>query len=424
MDALTACRLRGKLGVCRVSRVTLGLLGYSIEMKEAYSLDKKNTDRIEHFMMEIVESEQYREVAYLVSSIRKYFLHYLTHFRTKNFPVPSFLTDIVEYVGNRFIASDISPTCMLEYMNDNDVGNWVHYYDDVFLRPYDKGTESGAFECDKTFFMLILTGFILDTFRNNNDDLRTIVKNERLEYEANQYGLTIVNGVRFERDYFIFDKKAYLYSIFTNTSVIEIFDQMPGFARIITENVKDGDVLLRLDERLAVPEEQAISYSTLNAEKFYGPQFHFKDSRLINVKTVTVHIDNESSDKLLMVIKQDYDTVRKEEFMHIEIETLPFVQDCLPDKPCITTFIHGMYYPSNDCFSHIDYAKNQYAFKDYDMKYREVSSDFPVDFYADKQLHHKIWCLENGNFSREVWYQLMVASLSERYRTLLDEILA
>lgn len=387
-------------------------------------MDKENTDRIEHFLMDIVESEQYREVAYLVSSIRKYFLHYLTHFRTKSFPVPSFLTNMVEYVGNRFIASDISPNCMLEYMNDNDVGGGVFYFDDFFLRPYDKGTESGVFECDRTFFMLILAGFIIDTFREANDDLRTIVKDERLEYEVNQYGLTIVKGVRFERDYFTFDKKAYLYNIFTRTSVIESFDQMPGFARIISENEKDGDVLLRLDERLAVPEEHAISYSTLNAEKFYGPQFHFKDSHFRNIKTITVHIDKESADKLLMVIKQDYDTLRKEEFMHIEIETLPFVQSCLPDKPCITTFLHGMYYPLSDSFSHIDYARNQYDYRDYDLKYREVSPDVPVDFYADKHLHYKIWCIENGSYSRKTWYQLMVASLPKNYSSLLNEILA
>lgn len=34
------------------------------------------------------------------------------------------------------------------------------------------------------------------------------------------------------------------------------------------------------------------------------------------------------------------------------------------------------------------------------------------------------WCIENGRYTREVWYNLMTASLNEKYRTLLDEILA
>jgi len=45
--------------------------------------------------------------------------------------------------------------------------------------------------------------------------------------------------------------------------VIEFADSLPGFARIITEQIDTGDVLLRLDERLALPVNQAISYSTL-----------------------------------------------------------------------------------------------------------------------------------------------------------------
>ncbi|WP_346898836.1 hypothetical protein [Clostridium sp. UBA7503] len=82
---------------------------------------------------------------------------------------------------------------------------------------------------------------------------------------------------------------------------------MSGFARIITEQITTGNVLLRLDERLALPVNQAISYSTFNFEKFYGPQFHFKDSVFEKQKTIIVHMDNETCDKLLMVIKQDYD---------------------------------------------------------------------------------------------------------------------
>ncbi len=393
-------------------------------MKGVATMDKDQTEIIEHFMLEIMESDEYKKVAYLALSIRINFLQYLSNLRLTNFVVPSFLTEMVEYVGKRFDNSKIISTCMLEYMSANDPNGWILYYDTILLRPYSKKTESETVECDRKFFMLILTGFILDLFRETHIDIRKIVKDEKFEYEINQYGLTVVEGVKFQRDYFVFDKKAYLYSIFTNTSVIEYADRMPGFARIINEDVKDGDILLRLDECLAVPEKNAISYSTMNYEKFHGPQFYFKDSHFEKTKTIILHIDAESSDKLLMVIKKDYDTKREENFMHIEIETLPFVKDCAPDTPCITVFLHGMYYPSNDCFSHIDYTRNQYAFKDYSMKYFESSPDVPVDFYADKQLHYKIWCIENGNYNRKTWYRLIVASLHEKYHALLDEILA
>jgi hypothetical protein len=191
-----------------------------------------------------------------------------------------------------------------------------------------------------------------------------------LFHNANQYGLSTVPGIVFKRDYFIFDNKAYLYSLLTNTSVIEFADSMPGFARIITEQINTGDVLLKLDERLALPANQAVSYSTLNSEKFYGPQFHFADSIFKKQKTIIVHIDKESCDKLLMVIKPDYDVKCQEEFLHIEIETLPFATAEESRTHFITTFLHGMYYPANDCFIHIDYTKNQSALANSLIRYQ------------------------------------------------------
>ena len=129
-------------------------------------------------------------------------------------------------------------------------------------------------------------------------------------------------------------------------------------------------------------------------------------------------------DKLLMVIKKDYDDTRKKAFLHIEIETLPYCPTGEANSPCITTFLHGMYYPEDDVFTHIDYTKNQYIYSDYEQKYADANPEIPIDFYAEKKLHYKIWCIENGTYSREIWYKLMVASLPKKYHILLDEILA
>lgn len=384
---------------------------------------KKQIEVIEQFLLAIIESQQYLSKEYLVHSIRKSFLHYLSDYRLNKFEIPFFLRDLVEYVDLKFEESNISASNMLDYMHNNDEHGWIMYYDSVFLRPPQSDSTNGMVECDRKLFMLVLIGFIFDYFREGKINIQEIIAREDFRYKTNQYGLSTVPGVVFKRDYFVFDNKAYLYSLLTNTSVIEFTDSMPGFARIITEQIDTGDVLLRLDERLALPMNQAISYSTLNSEKFYGPQFHFTDSRFKKQKTIIVHIDKETCDKLLVVVKYDFDVKLQEEFWHIEIETLPFVTAEEGQTHCITTFLHGMYYVENDCFTHIDYTKNQYAYNDYVKKYSESTSGVSIDFYAKKELHYKIWCVENGRYSREVWYNLMIASLPDKYRKLFDEIL-
>lgn len=378
---------------------------------------------IEEFMVAITETEEYKSVEYLVFSIRKQMLNYFTSFRGKDnvFRIPPFLQSLVERVGKTFQEMQISVDDVLNYMEQNDSNGWVMYYDRVFIR---RPGVTETIQINAELLFLIITGFVLDTFKNQRININEMLNGEKFIYKTNSYGLTLVNGVEFKTDSFIFDSKAYLYNILTNISQINFGDRMPGFAKIITEEVDSGDILLRLDERLAVPQEQIISYSTLDFQKFRGPQFHFANSDLTRRKTIIVHIAPETSDKLLMVIKKDYDDVKNKDFLHIEIETLPFCPAGETNASCITTFLHGMYYPADDIFTHIDYTRNQYTFSDYEQKYMDANPDIPVDFYAEKKLHYKIWCIENGEYTREVWYKLMIASLHEKYRILLDEILS
>ena len=381
------------------------------------------TEEIEQFLIETTETEEYKSVEYLAFSIYRPMMDYFTSLRNKEnkFITPLFLVPLVNRVGELFCAKGISGDNILNYMEKNDSHGWVMYYDTAFIR---KPGVTETIQVDAEFLFLIITGFILDTFGKKHIDINEMVEGEQFAYETNQYRLTAVPGVVFKTDSFIFDGKAYVYNILTNKSKIEFFDTMPGFAKIITEDVGTGDILLRLDERLAVPAEQIISYSTINFEKFRGPQFHFADTDLAKAKTIIVHIDPKTCDKLLMVIKKDYDAVQKKSFLHVEIETLPYCHAGMNNFPCITTFLHGMYYPEDDVFTHIDYTKNQYIYADYEKKYADADPDVPVDFYAEKKLHYKIWCIENGRYSRETWYKLMVASLHEKYHSLLDEILA
>ena len=377
--------------------------------------------RINTFMLDVIDSSEYQSVEYLVFSIRKQFLNYMSASRLKQFEIPAFLDPLVDTVIDLFNQSGISTVDMLQYMMNNDVNNWVHYYAYAFIIPVAQGQKNECVPDLNDLFAYVMTGYILDVLRETRINIEKIAQGEVLLHETNQYGLSIVNGVDFNRDYFVFEDKAYLYGVLTNTTPLQFGDSMPGFARLICDEVSDGSILLRLDERLALPKEQAISYSTLNFEKYHGPQFHFNQTSLKSPKTITVHIDEGTLDKLLMVVKQDYDQVADKPLWHIEIETLPHLIEDKGIEHRITTFLHGMYYPEDDLFTHIDCTKNQYDGERYERKYTENA---PVDLYTENNnLHHKIWCIEQGHYSRELWYKLMVVSLEERYCKLLDEIL-
>ena len=384
-----------------------------------------NHQTIDEFLLDITETAEYKSIKYLIFSIRMNYLHYMAISRIVKFEIPKYLENLIGIVIDKFNESGISTVDMLQYMLDNDINNWIHYYAYTFIIPVAKGEENEAVNDLSELYAFVLTGYILDTFLEKRIDIKNLIEGQVLSHKTNQYDLTVVDGVEFKRDYFVFEGKAYLYSILTNTNTMQFGDTMPAFARIITEQVKDGNILLRLDERLALPINQAISYSTLNFEKYRGPQFHFKDSILKNPKTITIHIDENTADKLLLVIKKKVDNNSKKDFWHIELETLPYRDTASKGKYCITTFLHGMYYPEDDCFTHIDCTKNQYEMSEYIKKYSECEPDIPVDLHTkSNELHYKIWCIENGRYTREVWYNLMTASLNEKYRTLLNEILA
>lgn len=383
-----------------------------------------NHQTIDEFLLDITETAEYKSIKYLIFSIRMNYLHYMAISRIVKFEIPKYLENLIGIVIDKFNESGISTVDMLQYMLDNDINNWIHYYAYTFIIPVAKGEENEAVNDLSELYAFVLTGYILDTFREKRIDIKNLIEGQVLSHKTNQYDLTVVDGVEFKRDYFVFEGIAYLYNILTNTNTMQFGDTMPAFARIITEQVKDGNILLRLDERLALPINQAISYSTLNFEKYRGPQFHFKDSILKNPKTITIHIDENTADKLLLVIKKKVDNNSKKDFWHIELETLPYRDTASKGKYCITTFLHGMYYPEDDCFAHIDCTKNQYEMSEYIKKYSECEPDIPVDLHTkSNELHYKIWCIENGRYTREVWYNLMTASLNEKYRTLLDEIL-
>ena len=372
----------------------------------------------------MIETEEFKDIEYLIFSIRKQYLDFMRKSELNNFEIPAYLSPLADKVVDIFNESGISVVDMLEYMLDNDINGWVNYYENTFIIPMAQGKKIEMLDNLNELYAHVMTGYVLDNFGFNWLDISEITMNQQLLHEVNRYGLSIVNDVEFHNDYFIFEDKAYLYCRFTNTNPINFGDSMPGFARIITEHVNEGNILLRLDERLALPREQAISYSALEFAKYRGPQFHFKDSMLKAAKTITVHIDEKTLNKLLLVIKQKFDDEENKPVWDIEIETLPYKDSATKGKYCITKFLHGMYFPDEDIFTHIDYTRNQYDMQVYLKKYADCNEEVAVDTYTqDRELHYKIWCIEGGRYSREVWYKLMVVSLNEKYARLLDEML-
>lgn len=102
------------------------------------SKEVSSRDNIEQFLMGITETAEYNAVEYLVFSIRKNYLHYLSGSRIKQFKIPPYLEPLVETVIDRFNDSGIRADEMLQYMLDNDINNWIHYYAYTFIIPASK----------------------------------------------------------------------------------------------------------------------------------------------------------------------------------------------------------------------------------------------------------------------------------------------
>ncbi|HEY8804094.1 MAG TPA: hypothetical protein VIM42_03125 [Clostridium sp.] len=279
---------------------------------------------------------------------------------------------------------------------------------------------------DEDILSCAVACFVLDGNRYNEWDIEIIVLNEQFAYSFTDYKLTKVTDVDFRQSGFIYNDNYYLYNIFINRKPIEICDKMPAVFQIISDNIdlERGDLYLRLDERLAVPLTEADITHRLVFEKFRGLSFGFANTKLEQIKNIIVNYDPETLNKLLMVIKKDYDSILNEEFWHIELEQLPYIDRGKHSKNVCTTFIHGKYYPALQTFKHIDFIKNQYPFDKYCDKQNDSSKqDIQIDYYTTKECHYKIWCIENIDISEETWYKLTSVSLSEQYRKLFNEIL-
>ena len=64
--------------------------------------------------------------------------------RIVKFEIPKYLENLIGIVIDKFNESGISTVDMLQYMLDNDINNWIHYYAYTFIIPVAKGGENEA----------------------------------------------------------------------------------------------------------------------------------------------------------------------------------------------------------------------------------------------------------------------------------------
>ncbi|MCU6711482.1 hypothetical protein M6D81_22555 [Paenibacillus sp. J5C_2022] len=331
--------------------------------------------------------------------------------------------EVIQYIAN----SEDNPSyffvsqCILLYGTSQNLNELERYNiaDRATDLPADITIDVGILSC-------AVACFVLDGNRYSDWDFRSIVNEERFAYQTNDYKLTKVSNIDFNQDGFVYDGKYYLYNGFIDREPIEFLDKMPAVFNLMINciDLEAADFYLRLDERLSVPLKEANISHFLQFEKFRGISFRFSDTKLDKLKNITVHYNPETYDKLLMVIKKDYDVIANQEFWHIEVEQLPFIDRTESKGNIKTIFVHGKYYPVRRVFTHVDFTINQYPFEEYSEKQDDHSNkEIQIDYYTTKECHYKVWCVENIDISEELWYKLTSVSLPSTYRRLFDEIL-
>lgn len=114
------------------------------------ALDPTQIQEIESFLFSITDSEEYHSLEYLVFTIRKTLLDYLSNTRLNNFNIPSFLKPFAEFLADQFDSSGISPDVMMQYMLDNDSHSWVKYFYCVAINPT---SQTGSVKSGRTSFL-------------------------------------------------------------------------------------------------------------------------------------------------------------------------------------------------------------------------------------------------------------------------------
>lgn len=387
----------------------------------------------EQFINTLLESVEFKSIEYKCLSIKKNMLFGIYYSADSNQKIDKWMEPFFDLILKKIESEKIDFNKLLCYIWEESkkykIDAEMYIFKIIILDQKNKIEEKSLLGNstknsnltnvkDVAYITFI---FILECYSTKNDSLEWILKNEKFIYETNSYHLSKVNGAVFKKDGLIFDEKGYYYNPFILKKYINPIDDVPGFAKIITDEVKKCDIYYRLDENLSIPREYYHDYTGVSFAKYRGPNLNFKKESLNGIKTITVHIDEKTLNKLLLIIKVSKNQEINEEFWHIEVETLP---KCTENKKEIfTTFIHGIFYPARNIFTHIDLAQNKYEPDIYCKKYNDSDKNIKIDEHTrNKEEHYKLWCIENGEFSIITWKKLVTISIPEEYEELFNEI--
>lgn len=394
-------------------------------------------------MEDIIESikslSSYRDISYYTFHLRFALWRNLSGSKWKG--IPCYLKSICNETKCLINESPLKQEDIIQYIA-NDNNNQSYFYISQCILLYGASIKLTDYQryciaseqahlpsdisIDDDILACAVVCFVLDKNRYNDWDFNNIVSEEQFVYPTTDYKLSKVKDIDFRQNGYIYDGKYYLYSVYIDVKTLFAGDKMPAIFRVMTENIdmNNADFYLRLDERLSIPVGEAQIIDCEIAEKFRGVSFRFANTKLEKMKNIIVHGNPETFDKLLFVIKKDYDDSLNEKFWHVEIEQLPYIDRDKQRKFVCTTFLHAKYYPNRKSFRHIDFTKNQYPFEQYCVKQSDCSNqDIKIDFYTTKKCHYKIWCVENIDINENIWYKLVITSLMDKYRTLFKEVL-
>ncbi|PEW38893.1 hypothetical protein CN431_20115 [Bacillus cereus] len=384
-----------------------------------------SNNKFEKIINHIKSLDTYEDLQYFYLILQSP-LHNLLN---KNYNAPSFLAEYIPVVRELGIENNLNDLEIIQFLLQNTGYEMqiMLYLSNEKVLPFEKAFsfEMDGVEADRELKSDFLLATFLVFILSNKPSLKvdSIIKSEKFLYETNDYKLTKVSDIEFYSKGFTFDNKFYLYNPFIQRESLSIKSKIPAVFQVIGEeiNLSLADFYLRLDERLAIPSDH-ILHGTLDFERFRGIDFNFNETLLSNPKNIIVHIDTETSDKLLMVIKKRFDNKLNKEFWHIEVESLPYSEGSTSEF-IYTRFVHGMYYPDEKVFTHVDQTINFYFNEYYSVKYHDYSTDIPIDAYTEnKNFHYKLWCVENVEISEDTWYKLVYLSLHSRYQTLFNDM--
>lgn len=380
----------------------------------------------------ILESEEFQDTCYYLLCMKQ---PITKAYQTLENSIPFFLRKIYAIAISNYLNFNIDVNDMLELLRF-DSQYWHVLMRSLKLKENINSIDKGIlymslpesislgefYTWDDEHIIGLYTSYLVSTNIKPIRNLHQLVSREVFKEEVNKYGLSLVENVEYKLQGFVHKEQYYLYNYFVQSERLEFMDYCPATFKLFHEEFKMHKVYLRLDSNLSVPKSEMFVTASYDFAHYRGISLKLDNIGELMKKEIIVHYNLENMDKLLVIIKPDFDEKLSKLFYHIEIEQLHNPDNVISDNMFVR-FIHSKYYPDLECFNHLDFSVNQYDYYVYYNKYQDYTTetDTFIDTYGD--VHYKVWCVEGESISFEQWYKLVYVTLEGQFRDLLDEVL-